>query len=329
MTVSCNKKTGAFLIVILQILSGNVFSQANRYTYEQGKMGSPFKLIFYATSDSLASKAADSAFKRIDELNRKLSDYLDGSEINRLSITSGSDTWVPVSDDLFEILSKASCFAKESDGAFDITLGPVVQLWRQALRKKKIPTRREISLAKSKSGFHHLLLDGKLCRVKLEKPFMRLDVGGLGKGYAADEVLKIFTGLGISSALIDAGGKIVMSDPPPGKKGWQITISTGSDSLTSMELSNIAIATSGPTYRHYDFGGKRYSHIVDPSTGKGLLHHVRTTVICEDGITADALATTFSVLGIKRSKKLRKKFDIQYLSLTEKNKRNTRVWIYP
>ncbi|WP_221392219.1 FAD:protein FMN transferase [Dyadobacter sp. NIV53] len=296
------------IILFISVTSELAFAQVQRYSYEKGMMGSPFVLTFYAKNDTLAKQAADSTFKRIQQLNDSLSDYRDGSEINKLSATSGTGKWVAVSKDLFNILAVAQDFSQKTDGSFDVTLGPVVQVWRRAVRKGYLPDKNEIKEAMEKTGYRKLLLDPETRRVMLTQKGMRLDIGGLGKGFAADEAIKVMESFGITSALIDAGGKLAITNPPPAAKGWKIKVSSGRDSLGTIELANAGVATSGPTYRYLEFEGKKYSHIVDPKTGIGLQYHVRTTVISPNATDADVLATAFSVTGIRNGRKYLKKY---------------------
>ncbi|WP_353718070.1 FAD:protein FMN transferase [Dyadobacter sp. 676] len=321
------KKTARLLLPICLTISGlSLHAQRMRYTFEKGLMGSPFKLVFYAQSDSIARVAANNAFKRVEELNEIMSDYRDGSEINRLSATSGSGKWVPVSKDLFDILAISQDISAKTRGAFDATLGPVVQMWRRATRKGIFPPGDEIRDALGRTGYAKMKMDAKTRSVMLVQKGMRLDIGGLGKGYAAEEAIKELKKLGITSAMMDAGGKIVLTGPPPGARGWNINVSNGSDSLKALQLSNVALATSGPTYRYMEHNGVRYSHIVDPKTGIGLLFHVRTTVISPDGTVADALATAFSVAGIEKSKKYLRKFKGSKVWLVEKQGDRIAEW---
>lgn len=314
------------VIALFCLFSIHSNGQEMRYSFEKGMMGSPFKLVFYATGDSLANLAARRAFERIEKLNEILSDYRDGSEINLLSAQSGSGKWVPVSKDLFDILAVSQDISTKTDGAFDATLGPVVQMWRHATRKGIFPPQEEIREALQKTGYTKMRLDRVKQSVLLTQKGMRLDIGGLGKGYAAEEAIKVLKSMGITSAMMDAGGKIVLTNPPPGSSGWNITVSNGNDSLKTMQLSNVALATSGPTYRFMEYKGVKYSHIVDPQTGIGLLFHVRTTVISPDGTVADALATAFSVAGIDKSKAYLKHFPGSRVWLVEKQDEHIADW---
>lgn len=317
------------LFLILFYLPTSVFGQEKRYEFEKGLMGSPFRLIFYASSDSLANQAARLAFARIEELNQMLSDYRDGSEINCLSASSGGNKWVVVSNDLFKILLISKKISRRTDGAFDVTVGPVVQLWRRAIRRNSFPTEAELQEARQAVGYRHVKLRRCTKSVKLNLHDMRLDVGGIGKGYAADEAVKVLENLGVKSVLIDAGGDVTLNDPPPDEQAWEISVDSGNprDSIASkITLANAGVATSGATYRYLEHDGVRYSHIVNPKTGVGLRFHVRTTVVAPNGTMADALATAFSVAGIERSKKIMRKFPGVKVWLLETSEGKASEW---
>ncbi|MFC6195786.1 FAD:protein FMN transferase [Dyadobacter subterraneus] len=289
-------------------------------------MGSPFRIIIYSDNDSTANRAAQSAFRRIEDLNASLSDYRDDSEINAVSAQSGTEKWIPVSKDLFDILYISDDISKKTNGAFDATLGPIVQEWRRATRKGYFPDTDLIKGALGKTGYQKIKFDKKTQSIQLKDKGMRLDIGGLGKGYAADEAVKVLKRYGIKSGMIDAGGKLALMDAPPGEKGWKIVISSGRDSVETIEYANVGMATSGPTYRYLEYNGKRYSHIVDPKTGIGLLYHVRTTVISPTSVEADALATAFSVSGIKEGKKYLKRFPNNKVWLVETKGDQIKSW---
>jgi thiamine biosynthesis lipoprotein len=318
-------RKGIWLFAFLFTCHG-LQAQEKRYTFEKGLMGSPFKLIIYAPDDSVANMAARSAFKRIEDLNAALSDYRDDSEINRVSAQSGSEAWIPVSKDLYDILFVSDAVSRKTKGAFDATLGPIVQEWRRATRKGYLPDKSVIKNALSKTGYRKIEFDSTAESIRLKVKGMRLDIGGLGKGYAADEAVKVLKRYGITSAMIDAGGKLALMNPPPGEKGWKIVISSGKDSIRTIEYANVGIATSGPTYRYLEYNGKRYSHIVDPKTGVGLQFHLRTTVISPDATEADALATAFSVSGIRTGKKYLKHFPDNKVWLVEMKNDRERSW---
>ena len=291
-------------------------------------MGTQFNVIVYAP-DSLTAQRANAAVNaRMDSLNQIMSDYLDGSEINRLSATAGAGRWVTVSPDLFNALQKARRIAQLSKGRFDPTIGPLSLLWRRAVRRNEFPSAKARRQARRVVGYRLMLLDSSTRSVKLRRAGMRLDVGGIGQGFAIDEGLTVLHRFGIRSALLDIGGDILVGDAPPGTAGWRVSIGSGGAAdtdTTTILLNNAAITTSGDTYRFLEHNGQRYSHIMNPRSGLGLRHFVRTTVLAPDGYRADALTKVFSVAGISQSKRLLKRFpSVKVLMLENKRGRVNR-----
>jgi thiamine biosynthesis lipoprotein len=279
-----------------------------RYEFSEPQMGLPFRIVLYASDKPSAEAGARAAFGRIQQLNAILSDYEDDSELSRLSRTAGSGQAVRVSDELWFVLKRAQKLAEQTDGAFDVTVGPVVSLWRKARREKKLPDPARLAQALEAVGYQKMRLDSRHHTVRLLVPRMRLDLGAIAKGYAADEALKVLCRRGITRALVAGGGDMALGDSPPGKKGWRIEIApldtTNAPPARFILLANAGLATSGDLFQHVEIGGKRYSHIVDPRTGLGLTDHSLVTVIAPDGITADSLATAVSVLGPEKGLKL-------------------------
>ena len=280
----------------------------NRFEFTQPQMGLPFRIVLYAPDPAAAQTAARAAFARIQQLNDILSDYDTDSELSRLSRTAGELRPVPLSDDLWFVLLRAQQLAARSGGAFDVTVGPYVSLWRKARREKKLPRSDLLAEARAAVGWENLQLDPRARTAKLLVPGMRLDLGAIAKGYAVDQALQVLRARGISRALVAGGGDMVAGDAPPGKRGWQIEVApldiTNAPPARFVWLANSALATSGDVFQHLDLAGRRYSHILDPKTGVGLTDHSLVTVIAGDCITADSLATAVSVLGPQRGLKL-------------------------
>ncbi len=283
-------------------------NQPGRFEFTEPQMGLPFRVVLYAADKWTAEAAARVAFDRIQQLNIIMSDYEDDSELSRLSRTAGSGEAVKVSNELWFVLRRAQKLAERTDGAFDVTVGPVVSLWRKARREKKLPDAARLTQALQAVGYEKLRLDSSRHTVQLLVRGMRLDLGAIAKGYAADEALKILRRRGITRALVAGGGDMALGDPPPGKKGWRIEIApldaTNAPPARFVLLANAGLATSGDLFQRVEIDGRRYSHIVDPRTGIGLTDHSLVTVIAPDGITADSLATAVSVLGPEKGKKL-------------------------
>lgn len=278
--------------------------QLSRHEFTRPEMGLSFRIVLYADSPERAKRAADAAFARIQQLNDILSDYDSDSELSRLSMSSGQGRVVPVSADLWRVLEASQKMSARSGGAFDITVGPVVNLWRKARREKKLPDPERLAAARALVGYQNLRLDPRGRTARLEVAGMRLDLGAIAKGYAVDEALKVLRTNGVTRALVAGGGDMAAGDPPPGQKGWRIELApldVANPSATEFVwLARGGLATSGDLFQRLEIDGKRYSHIVDPHTGLGLIDHSLVVVLARDGITADGLSTAISVLGPER-----------------------------
>jgi thiamine biosynthesis lipoprotein len=248
-------------------------------------MGTLIRITIYS-KDASPMRAA---FERIGELDEKLSDYKPESELNRLCRTHGEA--VPVSEDLFRVLEAALTLSRLTDGAFDVTIGPVTHLWRVG----KLPDAETMG----RVGWRNVVLDKRHRTVTLKLARMQLDLGAIAKGYAGDEALKTLRGLGVKNALIAVSGDIVAGDAPPGSRGWRVGLEPVGGEIF---LRNAAVSTSGDTEQSREMGGVKYSHIIDPKTGLGLRSAIAVTVVARRGLEADPMATAVSVMGEKRGR---------------------------
>lgn len=267
-------------------------------------MGLPFRVTLYAPDEATAKAAADAAFERVSQLNAVFSDYDPDSELSRLSRTSGSGRFVPVTTELWKVLERAQALAARTDGAFDITVGPLVNLWRRQRRKRELPSPDLLQEMKARVGWRNLELDPATKSARLLVPEMRLDLAAIAKGYAIDAAVKTLRARGIHRVLVSGSGDMMAGDPPPGQPGWKIEVAPlDTAEPTPAEvvlLDNSAIATSGDTFQRLEIDGVRYSHIVNPQTGIGLTDHSVVVVLAPDCVTADSLSTAVSVLGPER-----------------------------
>lgn len=261
-------------------------------------MGTLMQIKVYTSDATAADKAFHAAFARIAAVDAALTDYQPDSELNRVCGVAVNREQ-HVSDDLFAVLAKAQKFAEETDGAFDVTIGSVTHLWREARKANRIPDAASIEEARSRSGYRKLHLDEAAHTVRLDQSGMQLDLGGIAKGYAADQALLVLHNAGVRSALVAASGDLGFSDAPPGEHGWKIGVN-GADTLV---LENAAVSTSGDAEQHFDLGGHRYSHIIDTQTGIGLTNRMTVTVVAAHGIDADGADTAVDVLGAEAGMK--------------------------
>ncbi len=283
-------------------------SRLERFEFLQIRMAVPVRMTVYARDEPSANQAAQAAYARIRQIDRLLSHYDPDSELSQLGRNYVPGTPVRVSNELFTVLSAAAGVSAKSGGAFDVTVGPLMDLWRKSRRSKHLPAARELNAARRLVGYQNVRLDRPSRSVSFAKNGMRLDLGGIAKGYAADEALRVLNEHGIERALIDAGGDIVAGGPPPGTDGWRIGIAPlgapDGEAERFLSLHNAAVATSGDASQYVEIDGVRYSHILDPRTGLGLTTRSSVTVVARDGITADSWASAVSILGPERGLKV-------------------------
>jgi thiamine biosynthesis lipoprotein len=312
----------ASLIGLMQPVAAAEAASPARFEFAANQMGVRFRIVLYAEDEASARRASDAAFERVEKLNALLSDYEPHSEINRLTAAGPTDEAVAVSGELWSMLKRADRLSRETDGAFDVTVGPYTRLWRRARRQRELPSAERLAEAKESVGYRYLELveptDGERTesmpgKVRVLRPNLRLDLGGIAKGFAADEALAVLRKSGIGRAMVAAAGDIAVGDPPPGENGWRIGVARlGAESEEPgvyLKLANCGVSTSGDAFQFVEIGGKRYSHIVDPRTGIGLTERSSVTVVAADAVTADSLATAMSVIGEPAARRLFEKYD--------------------
>ena len=277
-----------------------------RFEFRQPQMGTEFLIVLYSASEETARLASDAAFARISELNQLFSDYDPESELMRLCEKAGGPP-VKVSPDLFQILTRAQRWSVASGGAFDVTVGPVGRLWRRARRTKEMPDTEALERARALVGYQNVRLDPEAGTVELLKPGIKLDLGGIAKGYAADAALKVLKDRGLNQALVAAAGDIATGAAPPEKPGWEVevqalkTVRGDKGPSPMVVLSARNISTSGDAEQFVEIVGVRYSHILDPRTGLGVIGRSSATVVANDGTTAECLAKIISILGPEKA----------------------------
>lgn len=274
-----------------------------RFEFSQPHMGTLFSLVLHAPDAETAERAADAAFQQIHWLEWVFSDYEPTSELRRLCDQEPGQ-WVLVSSPLANVLQRSLDLSQQTEGAFDVTLGPMIRQWRRARRQRALPDSEVIEEARSRSGHTLLEVDRARQAVRLGKAGMHLDLGGIAKGVAADAALQVLIQMGCPRALVAASGDIRAGDPPPRETHWRVGVAgvdaSGNELTTRVALVHGAVSTSGDTQQYAVIAGQRYSHIVDPKTGLGLTHRLSVTILAPDATTSDSLATAVSVLGVEK-----------------------------
>jgi thiamine biosynthesis lipoprotein len=297
----------AVALALAQVLAPPVSSASEwrLLTFTEPHMGTEFTLRVWTKQGQEADLAlsARRALDRVAGLDAALSDYRPESELNDLARAPVGEPFA-AGEDLFRLFEIAGRLAEETGGAFDVTAGPLVRLWRMGRKNGALPTPAQIESAKARTGFHHLVLDPGRRTITKRAEGMLFDLGGIAKGYAADAALAILRADGFPRALVAASGDIVVGEAPPGEEGWRIGIETlevGGEAkdLATVLLVDQAISTSGDARRFHEIEGVRYSHIVSTRTGLGLTERIAASVVAPDATTSDSHATAVVLLGAK------------------------------
>jgi FAD:protein FMN transferase len=282
---------------------------SNLYKYHQVAMGTVIEITLIADDEEAANKASLQAFQEIKRIETLMSPWLDSSDVTRINRSAGKER-VKVSPETFEVIQKAQEISELSEGGFDITIGPLTELWREA-RKKTIPP--SIEEVKEKLGlvnFKNIGIDPE-GKVFLKKKDMAIDLGGIAKGYAVDRAFELLKSLGYKNLIVNAGGDLrvgVLKNNQP----WSIGIQNPRESqkiLARISVSDMAVATSGDYERFFIHEGKRYHHIFNPRDGFPTEGCQSVTIVTKDCITADGLATAVFVLGSEKGYSLCQKLE--------------------
>ena len=296
-----------------------------RFEYGDPEMGVDFHLKFYAPNQATAERVARLAYKRVEQLNAIFSDYSPSSELNHLCAKPQGKP-AQVSSDLFKIIQQSQRLAHETGGAFDITAGPCIRLWRQSRKRGQMPAADSLASSSQCVGYQKLQLDLRDRTVTLLSAGMQLDLGGIAKGFAVDEAMRILKQNGIRRAFVAASGDMLTSGPPIGHEGWRVAIRSvdefGNIYPRTIHLKHQALSTSGDTEQFVEINGRRYSHIVDPRTGIGLTNRIAVTVVAASSTVADSRATAVSVMGIEKGMDYANQKKLQVLILTLNNEKH-------
>jgi thiamine biosynthesis lipoprotein len=283
-------------------------AELERFEYRRVGFGGEARLVLYAEHETQALAAARAAYARLGELDRALSDYReDGALADLRRSAGGAPCAVP--SDLLRCLVPALEVAQASAGAFDPTIAPLSHLWRAARAAGELPAESAIAAARELVDHRELELDLEAGTARLARTGQALDLGGVAKGFAADELRAVLAEHGLGSVLVDLGGDLSLGAPPPGRGAWTVAAGSGDPRrATHFELRDCAIATSGPGEQHLDASGRRFSHLLDPRSGYGLQHARTVTVVAPTGAIADALASAASVLPVPAAEALVSRF---------------------
>lgn len=302
----------------------NSVAPLTRFEYTRPTMGTQIKIVLFAADESQAAFAINAVLEDLEEQSRPINNYKSDSEVSNLAnLKPGSQRLL--SSELGDLLLQSKRWHDLSLGAFDVTAGATLELWSNARKQKKRPTDQEIAVTKEHSGWKHIHLSKEgdsPHAISVDSPGIRINVSGIATGYLIDHAMDVMRHHGITSALIDIGGDVIVSDSPPGSDGWKISVAGLSESekiVNTLNVRNCAVTTSGDLNQFTEIDGVRYSHLIDPATHCPIPRRVSATVVAKRAIDADAGATAVAVLGIDKAKPLLANLPIDSVMILEQN----------
>ncbi len=263
-------------------------------------MGTDFTIHLYAENRNDARILLEGAFGEIDRVEQLLSSYRPSSELSRINRLAGT-TRVKLDPEMFALLDRVLSWSTLTHGAFDPTVGPLMDLWGFTENRAAIPSEQEITDALSGVGVDKIEMSREKRTVRYLMQRVRLDAGGFGKGYALDQAADVLRESGVVRALLEAGRSTYLAlDAPPDRDGWPIVIPDPDDdenTLGYVALRNSALSTSGRRNRFVVIEGRRFGHIIDPRSGRPVTSSVLTSVMASGSLESDILSTAVYVLG--------------------------------
>jgi len=253
---------------------------------------------------------ADGVERELEKVDAAMSTWREDSELSRFNRLPDQSDWVSISGPLYEVLARAMEISRFTGGAFDVTIGPVVNLWGfgPEARPERVPDEAELAALLARTGYDKLQLRADPPAVRADPP-QYVDLSAIAKGYGVDVVARYLEAEGISAYLVEIGGEVRVAGRKPDGDAWRLAIeqplSGGRQVNTVVALTGRAMATSGDYRNYYEADGQRYSHTIDPETGHPITHNLASvTVIADDCMSADALATGFNVMGFEKAQAL-------------------------
>ena len=281
-----------FTIAAAVFLLSGCGSNLKEYSGTRMLMGTVFEVKLYSHDRHSAEKNITAAFDEISRLENIFSVFIPTSDVSVLNASGRAK----VSGEVIELTEKSKYYSKISDGAFDITVLPVIELWKKSKETGCPPAPSEIAKAKILVGSDKITVDAKNGLINFALKGMRIDFGGIAKGYAVDKAYSLLIKNGVTAGIVNAGGNMRVW----GDKMWNIALQDPRDSgrfVTVLKLKNTSVSTSGDYERYFFLDKKRVSHIINPSTGYSADESISATIITETATDADALSTAVFVLG--------------------------------
>jgi thiamine biosynthesis lipoprotein len=282
-----------------------VRSRPARYEATRMSMACAYAIVAYGDDASALARIVEAAFDEVDRIDRLMSHYKPDSPLSRLNRQAAAGP-VAVEAELFDFIAEALRYGRESDGAFDITVGPLMKAWGFFRGGGRLPTDAELAAARERVGFRHVVLDARTRTIRFDRPGVELDLGGIAKGYAVDRVVDLLRRQHVTAALVSAGGSTTFAlGAPPGRSAWDVDVQDPTRPARiafTVRLRDRALSVSGSAEKSFEREGVTYSHIMDPRTGRPVPGVLSVVVLAETGTAGDALDNALFVQGAEASR---------------------------
>lgn len=278
-------------------------------------MACAYTIVAYGDDAGALPRIVEAAFDEADRIDRLMSHYKPESPLSRLNREAAAGP-VAVEPELFDFIAESLRLARDSDGAFDVTVGPLMKTWGFFRSGGRVPGDAELDEVRGRIGHRHVVLNARDRTIRFDRPGVELDLGGIAKGYAVDKVVALLRREQVTAALVSAGGSTVFGlGAPPGQDGWDVEVQDPvdpSDVALTLRLRNRALSVSGTSEKSFERDGVTYSHIMDPRVGRPVQGLLSVAVLADSGTAGDALDNAFFVQGVEGSRSY-----IQRLAATE------------
>jgi FAD:protein FMN transferase len=278
--------------------------QLHRHEATRLSMGCVYAIEAYSPDGEALPRVVEEAFDEVDRIDRLMSHYKADSALSQIN-REAAHRPVSVAAELFDLVAASMRYNRDSGGAFDITVGPLMKAWGFFRGEGRVPTPYELAAAHGHVGGGHVILDPAAKTIRFSHAGVELDLGGIAKGYAVDRAASLLRERRIASALISAGGSTIYGfGAPPGRAAWEVTLQDPIDprnTALTVHLKDRAFSVAGASEKSFEAGGVEYSHIVDPRNGRPVQGVLSVAVLASTGTAGDALDNAFFVLGPKHS----------------------------
>ncbi len=308
----------ALTLLFAGVLVSRLFKESRPFQRSEYIMGTIFDITALGGDEKALEEAARKAFDEIKRIDALMSRYKEASEVSQVNKNAGIAP-VKVGAELIEVLKEGRKVSELSDGAFDVTIGPLSNLWAFDEEKKVVPSQEKIEELRKLVDYRKIKIDEAASTVYLEDKGMMIDVGGIAKGYSLAKGVKIFEDAGIKNIIINAGGNLNLKGGKSGRP-WRIGIQDPRDEsklIGKLNVTDISIATSGDYQRFFIKDGIRYHHILDPKTGYPAKGVISATVIGKSKTSMDGFSSAIFILGAEKGAALMKKIGAEGIMVTE------------